>query len=111
MNAHRCCVANSAGSGEAGMRIPREDPRPPSFTQRTIRFAGKMTPLALLAILPKCPLCLVAYVALATGIGISLTAATYLRFLLIVACVSALTYFIVKAVRRKRSCAGHPAAP
>lgn len=63
-------------------------------------------PLAILAVLPKCPACLVAYVALATGIGISLTLAAWLRFSLIAACLTALTYFILKAVHRRRSCGG-----
>jgi hypothetical protein len=38
-------------------------------------------------------------VALGTGIGLSLTAATYLRLLLIVVCVASLTFFLAKAIR------------
>jgi hypothetical protein len=53
-----------------------------------------MIPVAILAVLPKCPACLAAYVALGTGVGVSVTAATYLRLSLIVACVASLTFFV-----------------
>ena len=89
------------------MRIAKGDPHPPSFTRRSFNVATKMVPIAILAVLPKCPMCLAAYVALGTGIGISLAAATYIRFLLIAVCVTSLIYFILKAVRRRRSWMRH----
>lgn len=51
-------------------------------------------------IIPKCPVCLAGYVALGTGIGLSLATATYLRMLLIVLCILFMAYFIVKYVLR-----------
>ena len=89
------------------MRIAKGDPDPPSLTRRSFNVATKMVPIAILAVLPKCPMCLAAYVALGTGIGISLAAATYIRFLLIAVCVTSLVYFTFKAVRRRRSWMGH----
>jgi hypothetical protein len=59
----------------------------------------KVIPVAILAVLPKCPACLAAYVALGTGIGLSLTAATYLRLSLIVVCVASLIFFVAKLLR------------
>jgi hypothetical protein len=86
------------------MRTFVSGPHPPSFIGRVTSFTARMTPLAILAVLPKCPACIAAYVALATGLGISLTLATYLRFSLIVTCVSTLLYFLFRAIRSRRSC-------
>jgi hypothetical protein len=81
---------------KAGERIVEGDPHPPSFLRRSLDLTAKVVPVAILAVLPKCPACLAAYVALGTGIELSLTAATYLRVSLIVACVASLMFFVVK---------------
>jgi hypothetical protein len=86
---------------KAGERIAEGDPHPPSFLRRSLDLSAKVIPVAILAVLPKCPACLAAYVALGTGIGLSLTAATYLRLLLMVACVGSLIFFVVKMIRPK----------
>ncbi len=103
MNAHRCCLVTSGAmkQNKAGERIAEGDPHPPSFLRRSLDLTAKAVPVAILAVLPKCPACLAAYVALGTGIGVSLAAATYLRLSLIVACVAALIFFVVKMIRPK----------
>jgi len=45
-------------------------------------------------------MCVAAYVALATGIGISLPAATYLRTSLIVSCVASLIFIAARRLWR-----------
>lgn len=109
MNAHRCCViaANGTRHQNAGVRIAQGDPHPPSFIRRSLNLTAKMVPMAILSLLPKCPACLAAYVALGTGIGISLAAATYLRLVLIAVCVLSLLYFILKAVGSRPSWMRH----
>lgn len=59
-----------------------------------------LAPAVLLALVPKCPACVAAYIALATGIGISFTAAAYLHGALIAVCVASLAYFVITRTYR-----------
>lgn len=92
MNTHSCCQPESHGSGNGC--------RPATWWQRTGTAAGWLLPTAGLALLPKCPVCLAAYVALATGIGISLPTATYLRTSMVILCVATLFLLTARYLRR-----------
>lgn len=52
----------------------------PAWLRRAGRFISWLVPGAVLALMPKCPACLAAYIALGTGIGVSLPAAEHLRW-------------------------------
>jgi hypothetical protein len=67
-----------------------------SFGRRFSGAARWLTPSAVLFFLPKCPLCIAAYIAAATGFGISFTAAADIRLLLIILCSGSLLYFAIK---------------
>jgi hypothetical protein len=67
-------------------------PHPARFARRCLDIAGWAFPGAMLALLPKCPACLAAYVAVWTGLGLSLSTATHLRTSLLVLCIASLLY-------------------
>jgi hypothetical protein len=69
-----------------------------SGCSRCVTVAQWAAPGVILALLPKCPLCIAAYIALGTGIGISVSTATYLRLGLMTGCAVALLVLAMRAV-------------
>jgi hypothetical protein len=91
MIARHCCHIR--------MRAVGDIRRPASRLRRGGELAGWIVPSATLALVPKCPACVAAYVAVATGIGISLPTATYLRAMLLVLCVGLLVFVTSRRLR------------
>lgn len=55
------------------------DGRTPKWARRVRAIFAWVLPNAILVLVPKCPACLAAYVTLWTGLGLSLSVATYLH--------------------------------
>ena len=75
-------------------------PRAGVVARRAAGIAQWVAPAATLALLPKCPLCVAAYVALFTGISLSAAAATYLRGGLVTLCITSLVLLIGRRAYR-----------
>lgn len=91
MSVGRCCEVTKCGpGGEAA--ATRNAVRAPTIRQSCRGIAGWLVPCAVLALMPKCPACLAAYVAIGTGIALSASVASYLRVTLLVLCILSLSY-------------------
>ena len=88
------------------MRAGDSGRRPASRWRRGGEIAGWIVPGATLALLPKCPACVAAYVVLATGVGISVSTAAFLRTSLLLLSVTALLYLALKRLCRYCSDSG-----
>jgi hypothetical protein len=71
-----------------------------SIIRHTIDLVGWIVPGAVLALIPKCPICFAAYIALWTGIGLSISAAIYLRASLLIVSTALILFLAVRSVRR-----------
>ena len=76
------------------------DQKSPTWMRRARETFAWALPSIILALVPKCPACLAAYVALWTGFGLSLATATYLRWVLLFLCVASLLFLIVNRLDR-----------
>jgi hypothetical protein len=79
-------------------------PQPSSTLRRGWELAAGAFSLGVWAFMPKCPVCLAAYVALWTGLGLSFAEATYLRWSLLLLSGVLLVYLASK--RKGRAWAG-----
>lgn len=97
----RCCCCNPV---ESGVRAADRTPPPRTglggIARRLFDAAAWLVPGIGLALMPKCPACLAAYVALGTGVGLSFSTASSLRTGLIVLCLVSLGFLAIRRVTR-----------
>ena len=84
-----CCQPKSRAGGDARQR---------NWLRRAREVAGLILPGAVLALMPKCPLCLAAYVALGTGITLSGSSAHILMQVLTALCIGTAAWCVVRLV-------------
>lgn len=85
MNTHHCCEHSRSGT----------------VSRHCLEIGGWLAPSVLLVLIPKCPTCFAVYIALGTGVGLSVSSATYLRAALLILCLASLLWV---AVRRLGHC-------
>ena len=72
----------------------------PPFPHRIMRTIQWLVPSAVLLVLPKCPVCFAGWIAVTTGVGVSISAAGILRSVLLILCMLALSYLAISRIRR-----------
>ena len=90
MNSLHCCQRES--------RIGSDADQQASGPRRVKGVAGLILPSILLVLMPKCPVCLAAYVALCTGVTMSFSSAHILLRTLIALCIGTLALCVVRRV-------------
>ncbi len=71
-----------------------------SLLRRAWQTLQWLFPATLLLLIPKCPLCVAAYVALFTGIGISVSTARWIQILMLAFCFTALAHLVIRYWQR-----------
>jgi hypothetical protein len=68
------------------------------------RFFSWILPSAILVLMPKCPVCLAAYIALGAGIGLSLPSAENLRVGALAFSGAVLSALVIRLAARSQVC-------
>jgi hypothetical protein len=100
VNGHFCCELPLCPPKGRGMRTAPGGPHSQSPKSQWLERVRWIVPTGVLALLPKCPMCLAAYFAIGTGIGVSASFASSLRLILVTFCVASLLYCAVSFGRR-----------
>ncbi len=90
MSASPCCHRQPRAAGGV--------PRRSTPLRRLREVAALLLPGTLLALMPKCPMCLAAYVALGTGVTLSYTSAHLLMRGLTALCICTLAFCLVRRI-------------
>ena len=89
-----------------GACCDRRAPSRPRLLQRGLRTLPWLAPGVGLVLLPKCPACFAAWLAVATGLGVTATAAAQLRIVLTILCLTSAIYALVRIRRSAAQRAG-----
>lgn len=104
MTALPCCQSVASEKERADHLGPRS-------LRRWSRFAEWTFPSTILLLLPKCPLCIAAYVAVVTGVGISAGTAALLKEAMVIVCVTSLGYLVLRSCHVRGTVSGRSSQP
>ena len=107
-----CNLDPTPNSAELNSLEPKlgDGKRPIGFLVRAWRRSQWLFPTALLVLMPKCPLCVAAYVALLTGVGVSVSTGRWIQILMLVFCLTALVYLAGRQWRMRSKARGFSAS-
>jgi hypothetical protein len=81
---------------------PIESPAASRSTSRSVwEIVTGALSVGVWVLMPKCPVCLAAYVALWTGLGLSFATAQYVRWSLLLLSATALLYLVGKRIAKR----------
>ena len=92
----QCCMGGAA-------------PRRP--VRRVFKGAASILPAAALAFLPKCPLCLAAWLTMVTGVGFSAAGAVWVSGIVVLFWVAGVTLIVAPIIRRRGFGRARPISP
>jgi hypothetical protein len=92
MNAPHCCQVRPPAGRKANQAAP--------WLRRIGEAAEWLLPGTALALLPKCPMCVAAYVALGTGFVMTPASAHLLLWTVTAVCIGALAYCLTRRMMK-----------
>jgi hypothetical protein len=105
-----CPFCNLDPAPNSAESNPGDDKQTIGLFRRAWRSVQWLFPTALLVLMPKCPLCVAAYVALFTGVGVTVSTARWIQILMLVFCLASLAYLAVRHWRRRSKARGFAAS-
>jgi len=95
-----CCHKFTSGDDNSkdNELLINDLPKQRTWTRRLIDTIKCAVPGAVLVLLPKCPICMAAWISVGTGLGISVSVAGWVRIGLIIFCISSLSYFVISRI-------------
>jgi hypothetical protein len=105
-----CCKAilGNASKRMASHVAAERISAPSSRMRRSLVLTRWSLPAVVLVLLPKCPACLAAYIAVGTGVSLSVTTSSYLRGLLLGVAIAAIVLNVPWLTRRARKTKSSP---
>ena len=98
MNGPTCCGKHTSECSKKDNEQINRLTDKTGFLKRFLNFFRWMFTGSVIILLPKCPFCLAAYIAMATGIGLSFSVASFIRILLIILCIVSLSSFAARRI-------------